>query len=202
MGHAIGRLSFKKATPKAEIIKECNAWEYRNKDLKEGGIHGIGSQVKFYESTVYNSYEDAYAALDRLTQGSFYPQIAVLYKQQYDFKESAKLSKMKAKLKDLVVRANELATSWNPTEFKSKTIACKKCESKLATAYLNKAHLKRNCCPLCGNDLRPTTIIENEKKLQTRINDLRTEIKNCESEERKNWKKYELCWLIHLETHC
>ena len=197
MGHAIERLSLKKTTPKDEIIAKCNNWEYHNKDLMEGGIHGIGSQIKYYDSTVYNSYEDADAALDRLTEGKSYPQIAVLYKEQYDFKESDKLTKMKAKLKDLVAKASELSTSWNPTEFKTKTISCKKCESKLATAYL-----KRNCCPLCGNDLRPKTIIENEKKLKTRIDDLRTEIRNRESEERKNWKKYDLYWLIHLETHC
>lgn len=81
MGHAIGRLSFAEDTPKEEIVAECNKWEYANKDLHEGGILEIGKEVKYFKDKVYDNEEDADTALDDITSGLFYPQMAVLYRR-------------------------------------------------------------------------------------------------------------------------
>lgn len=203
MGHVIGRLRFRKETPMKDIIAGCKDWKYRNKGLEERGIHCaeycIEREVEFESSNVYNSYGEAYDALDELTRGKWYPPIAVLYKEQVGFRESARLKRLKEKEKELHKKLCEYSSNgWKPKVSKAnKTISCRFCGSKLALPYFYGHY-----CPVCKHDMRPRTIVEKEYKLRTQLTETINMVKTLEKEEREKWKKNELYWLIHLEAHC
>ena len=79
-------------------------------------------------------------------------------------------------------------------ESKSAFIGCQTCGSKISHEYL-----KGNCCPVCGNDLRPKSTRDTVAKYKANVDKANDLIK---AEEKKAIAKYsKIKWLVKIEYH-
>ena len=190
MGHAIDYLSFDYNTSRKAIYAECESYAAEDRDT-----HCPLEPIDYYDKQ-FNSREEAEEYIDKIDK-HWYHQIAVSYRHQNNFKPSKALEKLQHRKAKAYNDYCEAESAFHFKNHKSQTVGCSKCGSKLALAYL-----KRNTCPLCGSDLRPTTTLEKIAKLKSNYDKLCKEYKAKEHEERmKNIKKAELHWLVKIEYH-
>ena len=188
--HEINYLHFDYKTSRKAIYAECESEAARNRDYS-----CPLDPIDYYDKQ-FNSEEEAKEFIDKIDK-NWYHQIAVSYRYQKDFKPSKALEKLKERLEKAHHDYYQAEGAFHFKSHKSQTVGCSKCGSKLALAYL-----KRNTCPLCGNDLRPTTTLDKIAKLKSNYDKLCKEYKAKEHEERmKSIKKAELYWLVKIEYH-
>ena len=90
------------------------------------------------------------------------------------FNENSKVKSLKEKITEVSNKKSKinLETYRALKEAKSKTIACTKCESRI-----NRSYLKSCKCPICGEDLRPKTILNKIDKIDKNIEELNGKLK-------------------------
>ena len=188
MGHSIHYLTYPEKINKREVIADCKEI-FRN----EGGEYGL-SEVE-YKSRTFDSYDEAVEYIEQNYCGD-YEQVAFKYKEPTEPPKSQVYQKLLAQQKELKERyyAMERKVHFSSDNVKSSFIACKKCGSKLASNYI-----RSNNCPLCGNDLRPPTTINNIKRIKEKLEDVSDKIKRIELEHSKKSKN--IRWIVKIEFH-
>lgn len=199
MGHMCNVLTFDAKMKKEAIERECGKWADENCDRRENP-RGYDSLSINFTSRVFENYLAACEYLD--TTFGNYRQTAVQYKEYPEFAPTKAMQAVNAQIKkysDLLGELNKPHYA-NPN-IKSKTIKCKACESVLAIKYCG--HSYRNNCPVCGADLRPTTVLDKEKAYNTKVEELRNKYRELErAEQKKLESKAVLKWAVACEVHC
>lgn len=166
---------------------------------KEGwreGSSGLCSSIRWIDCEPCDSYNDAVIYVQEHDKGN-YDCLAVRYRDYSGIKEPKIIGELTEKIKS---KRHKLYTMNNDFYFdniKSQFIGCKECGSKISVKYL-----KRNTCPVCGNDMRPQTFQDRIKKIS---NDLDVLEKKREDEvkkfRQKRRDKAKICWLVKVEYH-
>ena len=89
--------------------------------------------------------------------------------------DSDEMKKIQSKIEDVKVQLDKFRKERSVRSYQAKTIGCKKCGSQLAREFL-----KDDKCPLCGNDLRPASTIEQEAAFLARIDAYQKELTELE----------------------
>lgn len=89
--------------------------------------------------------------------------------------DSDDMKKIQSKIEDVKVQLDKFRKERSVRSYQAKTIGCKKCGSQLAREFL-----KDDKCPLCGNDLRPASTIEQEAAFLARIDAYQKELTELE----------------------
>ena len=168
MGHCTCHNVFPMSFSKDEIFYQVNEVAVRESDDFSG--NGLPCGIRWYDEEIQNSRKEAEVFIDKHDKG-FYDQLEKSYQQKND--------------------------NIHYKGVKSKTVTCKKCSSKLATAYLYANH-----CPLCLEELRPESVLKDLENKKTKIEQLKQKLK--EEEKRlndKNIKDSKLMWLVKTEFH-
>ncbi len=199
MSHAISDMSFSVKVSKKVIQAECDEWGSANCSAQErGGYYGgLGSNIDFRDSVIFDNYESAAAFLSTTPD---YGQVAVKYKVYPKVKPTKTMIDLQRRVDEYIQRLNDLNKP-HYANVKSATIKCKHCGSALATAYCGKGY--KNRCPVCGAELRPQNILDKIQSYEETLRDLRRKL-NAETKKQNaaNEKKAVLYWLVHCEVHC
>lgn len=155
------------------------------------GCSGLGRQIRWYDTIVCDSYEDAKEFIDARDSGC-YDQMAVRYR--VPSKPTKETQRLEEGLKQARQKYREMEGALHFSEAKAAFIGCKSCGSKLARTYL-----KSNYCPLCRNDLRPDSTKAALQRQATKIAELEKKMRIAEKEAAK--KNGKLMWLVKVEYH-
>ena len=207
MGHAVGHLTYEKDTPRGAIID----------DIYEIAMHGDGydaSQMHWHSDKVYDSIEDAQAAIERMDKG-FYDDHAVLYLEYPDqgVPEPNKTEKAAIEsLENAKASLEKYVDEHHVYRRQSELIGCVTCNSKVARAWLtperrtsDKNQVDR--CPVCGADLRPPSTLERIAALEDRIRRAEEKVKILQDRRMARWHSQcrehaKTMWLVKYEYHC
>ncbi len=200
MGHACEILTFDGKESKAVIQAKCDEWGDYNCDLRErGGFGGgLGHRISFTEK-IFDNYRDA----EKYLNGTFgnYAQTAVRYRTYPGLKKTKAYEKLIIRLIETQRKLNKVKTKPHYQGVKQASVKCRKCGSVLATAFCGRSYTNR--CPVCGNELRPASVLEKISRYEQNIRKLREE---TDLERRKAEKKAEnktvLRWAVACEVHC
>ena len=169
--------------------------EYAAREDWGEGCSGLNQNIRWIDY-ICEDYDAAYEYIEDHDKG-WYDQLAVKFKEYPDIKYSKKYETLMNRLGEVQKKFNALESKVHYAEVAAKFIGCKKCGSKISSAYI-----KSNYCPVCKEDLRPATTLETLKKYQEKISQLKKEIKE---EEKKLQKKMEkqatIKWLVKIEYH-
>jgi hypothetical protein len=171
-----------------EEINRFVAHEQRH----EGGS-GLYSPIRWLESGgVLPNYNEAVDYIKSHDKG-WYDALAVRYRD-FDGKETAALTKAKEKFKIAADKYHALDGKFHFADIKAAFIGCHTCGSKIS-----REHLKTNYCPVCRNDLRPTstreTIARYRLKMDKAAELVAKEDKKCLA------KSSKVKWLVKIEWH-
>ena len=160
-----------------------------HEDWQEGAS-GLPSGIRWIDSVICNSYDAAQKYIESIDSG-WYDQLAVRY---HVTPKSKKLDELRNIVQTTMKKYRDAESALYADGVKSAFIGCKKCGSKL-----NREYVKRNTCPLCGQDFRSDTtkarILAAKKKYESAV----TNLQNCEASLAK--KNSELRWLVKVEYH-
>lgn len=208
MGHNKIIATFDEKIGEKRIQAEVNDWAYRNIDLEEQGFPNkdeFSYPVRF-KSITLNSYEEAEAYLEKNTDRDA---IAVRYKEYPEVK-SKKATDLKRRIDEYNNRINELDRP-HYEGVKQATVKCKHCGASLPTKYCGASEYLgggkhrgfKNNCPVCGEDLRPQSVLDKISKYRKTIAELaeqgRDEVK---AQNEKNAKKAKIKWAVCVDVHC
>lgn len=188
MGHCVNYIVADKDAERKSIIADICEEVYHESWEEGGSYHG---NLKWHDNTVYDSEDDAYAAIDRLDRGR-YDDHAVLFRDTSRL-ENAKTTKLAEQIATTKAKKVDYIDSNHVTARKSAYIGCPHCKSKLSREYL-----KRDACPLCGTDLRSDTVKERIKGYDAKIAELK---KRLADEKKKLAAKAPVKWLVKYEYH-
>ena len=164
----------------------------RHSDSHNGLIRPIQ-----WEDRRFKTYDDAYEWIENHYIGD-YQQIAFSYIDTSSLKKPKKLTTLEERIERLRNDYYKSSDKFHYADVKSKFIGCRHCQSKL-----NLAHLHRNRCPVCGQDLRPKSTLDQLEYKRNKIEELEKQLRD---EERKLAEKYNspkyLRWLVKIEYHC
>lgn len=199
MSHCQEILTFDAKTDRAVIGQKCGRWADTHCDKQENPS-GYDTLDICFTDYVFDNYEDACDYLSR-TFGD-YREIAVKYFDYPQFKVTKAMivvDEQIEKYRNILAELDKPHYA-DPT-LKSITVKCKYCNAVLPTKYCGKSY--RNNCPICGNDLRPTSTIEKVGKYNEKLNELYKKRKQLVSaEQKKNKSKATLRWAVGCEVHC
>ena len=169
--------------------------EYAAREDWQEGCSGLSQDIRWIDY-VCEDYDAAYKYIENHDRG-WYDQLAIKFKEYPELKYSKKYETLLNRLKEIQKRLDDLENKIHYARVTSKFVGCKKCGSKIASAYI-----KSNYCPICRLDLRPTTILEKIKGYKEKISQLKKEL---EEEKHKMKKKIEkqatIKWLVKIEYH-
>ena len=193
MSHEIKYLTFDVTTPKSQIDAEIQHY-VRCRTIEEGG-HGLISPIRWRDDTVYESYDIAYEQIQSMDRT--YDQIAVKYREYPRVEPSAAIVALEERLKKVTQDRADYATKHSVSTFKAEFVGCSECGSRL-----KKTLLRSEKCPLCGTDLRGNTTLENLKRYNERLEEIRKKIQDERMKQRaKLVKQSKIKWLIKIEYH-
>jgi len=138
-----------------------------------------------------DNYDEAKELIEKMDRGD-YDNLAVKYKVCKG--TSKTLEALKEREKKTATKLKTLEKNIHHKDVISKFVSCKKCESKINSAYISS-----NYCPMCHADLRPKSTIERLEKLQKTLKEIRQKIK--EEEKKIARKNSEVKWLVKIEYH-
>lgn len=189
MAHNIEYFTYPKNVNKASVQKDLNNY-VAHADWQEG-CTGLYRDIRWLDEKVYDSEEEAHAAINRMDRGD-YDQIAVLY-QEYENVEDDKSRALYAKLQEASKEYYERNRLLYSNTVTSAFIGCKKCGSRLARTFLHD-----NYCPVCKAELRPDHML---KAVSAAKNRMEKANKNYNDYTFRKSKKNGLCWLVKIEYH-
>lgn len=155
------------------------------------GASGLPNPIRWIENGVSESYSEAEKRIEKLDDG-WYDQLAVKYKE-YQPCKTKKYLDLKTRLAEARKSYDEKVNRvhYSAQNVSSEFVGCKHCGSKIAVKYI-----KKNFCPVCGNDLRPASTLQNIENARKKVEDLEKQISIEESK-----AKYEIRWLLKIEYH-
>lgn len=163
---------------------------------QEGG-HLI--PIRWNENKIFNSYDEAREYLIT-TDSGWYDNRAVLYLDYSDvegFVTSKKLLSLREKIRKLREQDRKLHSTNYYENRKSKFFGCKKCESKIAIAYMSK-----NNCPVCGELTIPPSVKIKIEEIKNKISEINSEINSVEKELMSKLRsKASKRWLVYYDYH-
>ena len=90
----------------------------------------------------------------------------------FTFPRSSKYIQLEKKLDETKKKLSTYREAHSVKKFKSATVGCETCKSKLSIKWL-----KSEECPVCGDDLRSKTTLETIGRYEKQIRDLEKELK-------------------------
>ena len=190
MGHAIEHIVVDK---KEQIMSVAKRFASANVDRQEnphGEYHG---NMTIHDYPIYESHADALWAIRQYDKG-FYSDHAVRYKDKSSLKPTKAMLEIEERRQRNRTEKKSYIEAHSVCNRKSAFVGCKRCESKIATKYLNK-----DFCPVCGKDLRAQYVIDRLKKYDEDFEKLR---ERYEELEKKQTGKCPIRWLVKVEVHC
>ena len=162
-----------------------------HEDWQEG-CTGLDKNIRWIESPVYETYEEAEKAIEKLDKG-WYDQLAVKYKDNIPLTtKSEKLKELEQKVSDAYKEYDKRSSALYVKTRTSEYIGCSACRSRLSSK-----HLVSNRCPVCHADLRPETTLKLIAAAETKWKKAQQAIKEYID---KHSKK-EVRWLVKIEYH-
>lgn len=188
--HNIEHYEYKENVDKKLVQAELN--DYVSQATWQEGGNGLDSAIRWIDH-ICPSYADAEKYIEDHDNG-WYDQLAVKYRETVK-PTTQTYQKLVARREEvfntLQERKNNVHYSAGNT--KSQFVACKECGSRLATKYI-----RSNCCPLCGKDLRPASVLNAIETSKRMLKDLDKKIHEAEV---KASKKGKVKWLVKIEYH-
>lgn len=162
-------------------------------EQREEGGSGLCSPIRWIDSCgVLPNYNEAVEYIKSHDMG-WYDALAVRYRD-FDGKETAALAKAKEKFKIAADKYHALDGKFHFADIKAAFIGCHTCGSKIS-----REHLKTNYCPVCRNDLRPTStlqaIVNYRYKMEKAAKLVTEEDAKCLA------KSSKVRWLVKIEWH-
>lgn len=209
MGHCIEYLSYN-IKNKEVIIKSANDYAQRMSDCHSP----LYEQIEWYENKIYDTYDDGVAAIEEINCSSekAYRNIAVKCYNDYEFwgnnenvkkYATAKLRKLQASYIEVRKKYNDLQSTkyYTAENLKTKYKTCSECQSKInMEIYMQRS--SRSFCPVCGNDMRPATVVREIEKLKSKVKMLEEKIHaEKASIVQKHKNKVKMIWLLKIEYH-
>lgn len=122
------------------------------------GCGGLSKKIRWLEGHVCDSREEAEKYIQREDRG-WYDQLAVRFRALKE--DTAKIKHLRERAFAAYKRVADIRNDIHYSHCESAYIACRYCGSRLATKYI-----KSNICPLCGKDLRPTTVLLRQERAE------------------------------------
>lgn len=192
MGHNIRHEDYPLTVNKQKVEASWNEY-VRHEDWQEGAS-GLPNPIRWVDR-VFDSYNDAYAYIEREDRNHWYNCMAVKYKDYPTPKPSKSLADLNARVKAQQDNLNKIVNDSGIQHRTSEYIGCEKCGSKLKRTLL-----KGNKCPLCGEDLRSKTNLDRIANATAKLTKLREQYAEAYEAEQKK-AKYEIRWLVKVEYH-
>lgn len=192
MGHATDYIVVGK---KEDIWQAAADFAFYNVDRHEnpsGRYHNI---LDVLDGTTYEDYDTAFRKAGELerARGS-YNDFAIPFFSEMKQEPTKQMLNLQKRIEKLQVDKVEYEKKHSVKTLSSKLITCKHCESKIAKDFL-----KRESCPVCGEDLRSQYILDRIKKYDE---DYRKLIRELRDITKKPSKKGPIKWLLKVEVHC
>jgi len=188
MSHNIEHFEYPQNVSKQDVEKELNSY-IAHEDWQEG-CSGLYHPIRWLDDKVYDTYNDACEAINRLDKG-WYDNIAVQYYERE--------TKADDKYKELEKKSDELYKEFDRRDkllysdfVISNSIGCKKCGSRLASKWL-----RSNFCPVCKNDLRPEHMLKSVEAAKAKANRAR----KAAADYLVKVAKKRIMWLVKIEYH-
>ena len=165
---------------------------------------GSLTPIRWMNSMVFNSLEEARQWLED-TDNGWYDNRAVVYKDYQNVKTPKRTKKyedLMRRLKENQEKLRKATTEGHYDNVKSALISCRNCGSKIAKAYLK----GKNFCPVCRESMLPPTKVNQIKRYEEIIEDIKKQITeeniayNKKLENVKVSKK-DLKWLVYYDYH-
>ena len=182
--HYITYMDFDKNATKGEIYAE-RAMLIEEEGERDCGVLLSDDSGFTFHDHVAESYEDAVEYIKSKDNG-WYDDHGCYYKE-YEKTKTAKAAE--SRIQKMREEKKKYICEHSIKNHKSKFIGCKKCGSKIATAFLGNSEK----CPVCHTDLRSDYILERIKKYDSDIK---------KAEKKTVSKKYTIRKLVKLEFHC
>jgi transcription initiation factor IIE alpha subunit len=195
--HAIEYFTFEENTSKKEMYAECKAHADRNCDNPHGDSNL--KPINFIDR-VYPCYEDAMAAVEKIDKNTFYGCFAVKYHESPETIPKAIIT-IRARRDAALKKYAEFENKAHFADAKSQYVGCKCCGSKLSVSFLLKKG-RPNLCPMCGEDLRPTSTLERLAKLRQNYKQLNEQTRQAELDFKRKNITGKINWLVKFEYHC
>lgn len=189
MSHNIHHADYPLNVNKKAVQAEWD--DYAAHEDWQEGCTGLDKNIRWIESPIYSSYEEALKAVEKLDRG-WYDQLAVKYYDRIPEKDDKKLSKIKEETILAMKEYNKRNEALYSKTLKANLITCKRCNSKLSKEYL-----KSNFCPVCHADLRPDHILNSIRAAKDKWTRKQEAVKDYVV---KHGKK-ETRWLVKIEYH-
>lgn len=197
MGHIVDYFT---ASRKEDIIPKAIEWCSYNGDREEGSDCYDTTQMHITDR-VYDSYEEALDAIEKMYQGKWYYDVAVRYHAKEELVPTAKEIALRKRIKKMYEDKNKYYDAHKLTGRRSSLIGCETCGSKISLDYLKAHPLRWNGyeCPVCGESLAPQYVKDRLAKYDADIHNL----ENQATELVKTRKgKTPVRWLVKVECHC
>lgn len=181
------------------VNKKCVKSELDELVSHLGYREGSGGLVRPIDwiDHVCESQDEAERYIDDHAKYPDYNQTAVKYKMYDPVKPTVKQLELKAKAEALQSKHAAKNNKIHYQGVKSEYVSCRACGSKLATKYI-----KSNNCPLCHNDLRPTSVLEAIESARKAYSKAHSEyVKESKRVTDKNKNNYKIRWLVKIEYH-
>ena len=192
MSHNIHTCTYPENVDKAGVQAEWD--DYAAHEDWQEGCSGLPGRIRWI-NTVCESEEEAEEWIKRNDSG-WYDQLAVKFRHYPPAKPSAKETELAGKIAEMRKTLSERDGVKYATTVKSTFIGCKKCESKIASSYIQNT----NRCPVCGNDFRSETTLNSLNALRRKITENEKKLNEMrEAAAKKN--KPEIRWLVKIEYH-
>lgn len=158
---------------------------------REEGCGGLSQKIRWLDGHICDSQEEAEEYIQRNDRG-WYDQLAVRFRALKE--DTAKIKHLRERASAAYKRAADIRNDIHYSHCESAYIACRYCGSRLATKYI-----KSNICPLCGKDLRPTTVLLRQERAEIMARERQDKL---DAEIAKESKKNDnIKWLVKIEYH-
>lgn len=192
MGHAIDYIVVDK---REDIWQAAADFAFYNVDRHENPSGRYHNTLDVLEGTIYEDYDTAFRKADELerARGS-YNDFAIPFYSEIKQELTKQMLNLNKRLEKLQSDKDEYEEKHSVKTLSSKLITCKHCESKIAKDFL-----KRESCPVCGEDLRSQYILDRLKKYSEDYRKLSRELRDIT---KKRSRKGPVKWLVKVEVHC
>lgn len=169
--------------------------DYAAREDYQEGCSGLNSDIRWIDHICDNE-EDAEKYIQEHDSG-WYDQLAVKFKDYGNIKPSKALQDLQKRIKEIEDKLTKTENKVHYKDVKSAFVSCKKCNSKLSTKYINS-----NFCPMCREDLRPTSTLDTIQGYKDKKKELRIKMKEEELKlQKKMEKSATIKWLVKIEYH-
>ena len=171
------------------VQKELDA--YAAYEDRHEGCSGLYRDIRWIENGISENYDEAIKRIE-INDREDYDQLAVKYKQYHPVK-TKKLDTLRERFAEAtkLLYEKERKIHYSAENVSVEFVSCRNCHSRFATKYL-----KTNVCPMCKEDLRPISTLENIENTRKKVAALKEQIKQEE-----NKGKFDVRWLVKIEYH-